>query len=47
VASGRAGEKARSCSEQPTTNTLDRLMAAAATIGCRRPVAASGIAATL
>src|SRR4029450_5297386 len=44
---GRAGVKPRSWSEQPTTNTLDRLMAAAATIGLRRPRAARGMAATL
>src|SRR5829696_4370159 len=47
VAAGRAGVKARSCREQATTNTLDRLMAAAATNGWRRPVAARGTAATL
>jgi hypothetical protein len=47
VAAGRAGLNDRSCSEQATTNTLDRLMAAAATIGWSRPVAARGMAATL
>jgi len=43
----RAEWKRRSRSEFDTTNRLESAMAAAATIGLRRPATASGMAATL
>src|SRR6187401_969984 len=46
-AASRTEWKRRSRSELVTTNTLEKAIAAAATIGFRRPAIASGIAATL